>query len=123
MPIQRRRGSQTHRFPTCHRPIYGRHSALNCGESGVGDQQPDCSTTTRGPDRVGIATVRARRGIHRRRQIAEGGMEAVVVVVVFPVADDDAGVGERPEGVDVEAFVADPGVEGLDVAARARPVG
>ena len=43
-------------------------------------------------------------------------MEAVVVVVMFPVADDDAGVRERPEGVDVEAFVADPGVEGLDVA-------
>jgi hypothetical protein len=43
-------------------------------------------------------------------------MTAVVVVVVFPVADDDAGLRQGPEAVDVEAFVADTGVEGFDVA-------
>ena len=43
-------------------------------------------------------------------------MSAVVVVVVFPVADDHSGVGQRPEAVDVEAFVADAGVERFDIA-------
>lgn len=43
---------------------------------------------------------------------------AAVVVVVFglPVADDDLGVGEGPEQVDVEALIADAGVEGFHVA-------
>lgn len=45
-------------------------------------------------------------------------MATAVVVVVFPVADDDAGLGPRPEAVEVEAFVADAGVERFDVAAR-----
>ena len=43
-------------------------------------------------------------------------MAAVVVVVVFPVVDDYAGLSQGPEAVDVEAFVADAGVEGFDVA-------
>jgi hypothetical protein len=30
-------------------------------------------------------------------EVAQGGVSAVVVVVVFPVADDDAGLGQRPE--------------------------
>jgi len=30
-----------------------------------------------------------------------------MVVVVFPVADDHAGLGQRPEAVGVQAFVAD----------------
>jgi hypothetical protein len=47
--------------------------------------------------------------------VAQGGV-AVVVVVVFPVADDYLGVGQRPEAGDVEAFVADAGVERFDVA-------
>jgi hypothetical protein len=29
--------------------------------------------------------------------VAQGGVSAAVVVVVFPVADDDAGLGQRPE--------------------------
>jgi len=49
----------------------------------------------------------------------------VVVVVVLPVADDHSGLSQRPEGVDVETFVADSGVERLDVAVapEARRVG
>jgi hypothetical protein len=43
--------------------------------------------------------------------VTQGGVPPVVVVVVFPVADDHAGLGQRPEAVDVEAFVADAGVE------------
>ena len=43
-------------------------------------------------------------------------MSAVVVVFVFPVADDDAGLGQGPELVDVQVFVADPAVERFDVA-------
>ena len=34
----------------------------------------------------------------------------------LPVGDDDSGLGERPEDVDVEAFVADAAVAGFDVA-------
>lgn len=40
----------------------------------------------------------------------------MVVVVVFPVGDDHAGLRQRPEAVDVEAFVADAGVDRFDVA-------
>ncbi|MDT5310594.1 MAG: hypothetical protein QOE48_6315 [Mycobacterium sp.] len=50
-------------------------------------------------------------------------MPAVVVVVVLPVADDDAGLGQGPEAVDVEAFVADAGVERFDVAVASRLAG
>src|SRR6476660_1631271 len=42
-------------------------------------------------------------------------MPSVVVVFVLPVADDHSGLGERPEQVDVQAFVADPSVERFDV--------
>jgi hypothetical protein len=38
-----------------------------------------------------------------------------MVVVLRPAGDDDAGVREGPEDVDVEALVADPAVERLDV--------
>lgn len=48
--------------------------------------------------------------------VAQGGVPAVVVVFGFPVGDDDPGLGEGPEGVDVEAFVSDPAVERFDVA-------
>ena len=47
----------------------------------------------------------------------------MVVVVVFPVADDHVGVGQRPEAVDVEAFVADAGVERFDMAVAPRLAG
>jgi hypothetical protein len=50
------------------------------------------------------------------RLVAQGRVSAVVVVVVFPVADDHLGVGQRPEAVEVEAFVTDAGVERFDVA-------
>jgi hypothetical protein len=36
--------------------------------------------------------------------------------VVFPAADDHAGLGHPPEAVDVQAFVADVGVERFSVA-------
>jgi len=44
----------------------------------------------------------------------------VVVVFVFPVADDHPSVGQRPEAVDVEAFIADAGVERLAIAVAPR---
>jgi len=31
-------------------------------------------------------------------------MATVMVVIVLPIADDDASLGQRPEAVDVEAF-------------------
>ena len=43
-------------------------------------------------------------------------MSSAVVVVLLPVGDHDPGLGQGPEDVDVEAFVADPAVERLDVA-------
>jgi hypothetical protein len=43
-------------------------------------------------------------------------MPAVVVVLGLPVADCDPRVGQGPEEVDIEAFVAEAAVEGLDVA-------
>ena len=42
------------------------------------------------------------------------------VVLVLPVADDDAGVQERVEAVDVQALVADARVERLDVSIQPR---
>ena len=36
-----------------------------------------------------------------RRLVAQSGMAAVVVVVVFPVADDHPRLGQGPEAVDV----------------------
>ena len=44
----------------------------------------------------------------------------MAVVVVLPVADDHAGLGQRPEAVDVQALVADAGVERFDVAVAPR---
>jgi hypothetical protein len=46
-----------------------------------------------------------------------------MVVVVFPVADHDAGLDQRPEAVGVQAFVADAGVERFDVAVAPRLAG
>src|SRR5829696_1713558 len=43
-------------------------------------------------------------------------MPAVVVIFDLPVADHDPGMGHGPEQVEVEAFVAEPAVEGFDVA-------
>ena len=36
--------------------------------------------------------------------VAERAVSSAVVVVLFPVADDDLGVCKGPEDVDVEAF-------------------
>jgi hypothetical protein len=38
--------------------------------------------------------------------VAQCGVPPVVVVFLLPVADHDAGLGEGPEDVDVEVFVA-----------------
>ena len=43
-----------------------------------------------------------------------------MVVLGLPVAFHHAGVEQRVEGVDVEALVADPVVERLDVAVAPR---
>ena len=40
----------------------------------------------------------------------------MMVVLVFPIGDDHPGLGQGPEAVDIEAFIADAGVERLDVA-------
>ena len=52
--------------------------------------------------------------------VAERAVSSAVVVVLLPVGDHDSGLGQAPEDVDVEAFVADPAVERFDVAADAR---
>jgi hypothetical protein len=56
----------------------GATAPSTAGNQAAGDQQPDCSTTTRRPDRVGIATVQQRLGIAdpsraRRRQAGQRG--------------------------------------------------
>ena len=44
-----------------------------------------------------------------------------MVVVVFPVADDETGMRRQgPEAADVEAFVADTGVERFDAAVASK---
>ncbi len=48
--------------------------------------------------------------------VAQRGMSSAVVVFGLPVTDYDSGLGEGPEAVDVEAFVAQATVEGFDVA-------
>jgi hypothetical protein len=55
--------------------------------------------------------------------VAEGRVRSVLGVLGLPVADDDAGVGQGPEEVDVETFVAEPGVERLDEAVAPRFAG
>jgi hypothetical protein len=50
-------------------------------------------------------------------------VSSVLVVLVLPVADRDPGVSQRPEQLDVEAFVAEPSVERLDVAVPPRLTG
>lgn len=54
----------------------------------------------------------------RRNLVAQGGVRPVVLL---PVGDDDAGVGEGPEQVDVQALVAEPSVERFDVAVAPGP--
>ena len=55
--------------------------------------------------------------------VAERAVSSAVVVVLLPVGDHDAGLGQVPEDVDVQAFVADPAVERLDVAVAPRLTG
>jgi hypothetical protein len=43
-------------------------------------------------------------------------VSSVLVVLALPVGDGDPGVGQGPVQLDVEAFVAEPAVEGFDVA-------
>src|SRR5712692_9837093 len=59
----------------------------------------------------------------RRNLVAQGGVRPVVVVFLLPVGDDDAGVGEGPEQVDVQALVTEPSVERFDVAVAPGLVG
>ncbi len=55
-------------------------------------------------------------GVVRGGLVAERAVPSAVVVVLLPVADHDPGLGQAPEDVDVQAFVADAAVERLDVA-------
>ena len=72
------------------------------------------------PRRVRVAlSLGASRRVDRWRLVIERAVPSPVVVVVLPVGDHDAGVGQGPEDVDVQAFVADSGVERLDVAVAA----
>ena len=50
--------------------------------------------------------VAARGSVARRRLVAERRVRSVMVVFSLPIANDDARVGQRPEHIDVEAFVA-----------------
>jgi hypothetical protein len=52
-----------------------------------------------------------RRAIAAPFAVPSSGDASAVVVVLRPVGDDDAGVREDPEDVDVEALAADPAVE------------
>ena len=65
-------------------------------------------------------------GVLRRRQVAEGAMGTVLVVVDPPRFDDGLGVGERMELMHVRLFIAASGIEGpmcpLSVGCRAREV-
>jgi hypothetical protein len=49
--------------------------------------------------------VAARDGVARRRLVAERRV-SVMVVFPLPIANDGARVGQRPEHVDVKAFIA-----------------
>jgi len=60
--------------------------------------------------------VGAGRSVDRWGLVAERGVSPAVVVVRLPVADHHACLCERPEHVDVEAFVAHPAVQRLDIA-------
>jgi hypothetical protein len=64
--------------------------------------------------------VGAGRSINGWGLVAERAVSSAVVVVPFPVTDHDSGLGQRPEDVDVEAFVADSAVERFDVAVAPR---
>ena len=50
-------------------------------------------------------------------------MPPAVVVVLPLVGNDDSGLGQRSKHVDVQAFVSNSGVEGLDVAVAPRLTG
>ena len=43
-----------------------------------------------------------------------------MVVLVFPIGDDHPGLGQGPEAVDIEAIIADAGVERLASRSRSR---
>src|ERR1700736_5712075 len=73
-----------------------------------------------GTDRLAVG---AAGGVAGWGLVAQGGVPPVMVVVMLPVADDHAGLGQRPEAIDVEAFVADAGVERFDVAVAPRLAG
>src|SRR6202022_1973182 len=66
------------------------------------------------------SSVDARGCVPGGAQIAEGGMPSVPVVFVLPVADHDPSLSQGPEHIDVEAFIADPGVKRLDIAVTPR---
>src|SRR5271166_5267540 len=56
------------------------------------------------------SSVGADGGVVGWRLIAQGGMP-VVVVFLLPVSDHSPRLGQRPEDIDVEAFVAYTGIE------------
>ncbi len=50
---------------------------------------------------------------------AQAGISSAVIVFFLPVADHNAGLGQRPEAVDVGAFVASAAAEPFNVAVAA----
>src|SRR3954471_20107898 len=89
------------------------------------------STRTRSDGTPGVGPGLVRAGhlvgaglsVASRGLVAEGRVSSVLVVFGLPVTDSDAGVGEGPEQLDVEAFVAETAVEGLDVSVPPRLAG
>ena len=59
--------------------------------------------------------------VARRGRVAESRVPPVVVVFVLPIGDDNSRVGQYPEDVDVEAFVADPAVVTRASSSRPEP--
>ena len=68
-------------------------------------------------------SVRAVPSICGRGSVAERGVPATVVVVLLPVADHDSRVSEAVETVQVQALVANAGIERFHVAVAPRLTG
>jgi hypothetical protein len=66
-----------------------------------------------GTDRLAVG---AAGGVAGWGLVTQGGVTPVMVVVMFPVADDHPGMVEGPEAGDVEALVAELGVKRFNVA-------
>jgi hypothetical protein len=89
------------------------NASSRCRHPGLGGADHVLIACARGliHPRESQSSVGAASSVDRWRQVAERAVPASVVVVVLPGPDHDPGVGQAPEDIDVQAFVADPGVE------------